>query len=415
MSSQKFVCPYCSKDFKAAKYLENHLKSGKECRKYRDVLFVCLRCNNFYTKKIGELDVHLESCPHDGRTTDIIEHLQDKIKKLEEKINPPKEPEIKTQMNVLNTTFGNVPVDDEYFETTYNQIIENKKYNHLLREIKQKRRTRFKNDNLVDYKTLLRNNLEKLKKVLKSKNLSDKKINKIIKTHFTSFDLRLLRYEGYINLEPDGSILRELDLVLTYKNKPECFSFEQINLILNYSCCVLPIKTLLKILLVQKEPIYAYMGKRKQDPYQFYYLEKVEKGLCFWNMDCRTIDFCNEFYEKVSSYLIRVFRKNYNEIYSDNIYRKNFLENMRGLTSECKQILQNLKQISHNKNLIKLTQCVIIKNNTLKIRQKDNLNLISDDPIITKIENHGLINFSRLFESPTQKDINNLINSIVIF
>ena len=48
------------------------------------------------------------------------------------------------------------------------------------------------------------------------------------------------------------------------------------------------------------------MGKRKQDPYQFYYLDKVEKGLCYWNMDCRTIDFCNSFM-KVSSYLILFF------------------------------------------------------------------------------------------------------------
>lgn len=415
MSSQKFVCPYCSKDFKAAKYLENHLKAGKECRKYRDVLFVCLRCNNFHTKKIGELDKHLESCPHDGRTTDIIESLHDKIKYLESKISPPKEPETKNQATILNNTFGNIPADDTYFENTYNQITESKKYNQLLREIKQKRRTRFKNGDLIDYKNLLRNNLETLKSVLTIKKLPNKKINKIIKTHFTSFDLRLLRYDGYINLEPDGSILRELDLVLTCKEKSKCFSFDIINLILNYSCCVLPIKTLLKILLVQKEPLYAYMGKRKQDPYQFYYLDKVEKGLCYWNMDCRTIDFCNEFYEKVSSYLILVFRKNYNEIYCDNIYRNNFFENMLGLTSECKQILQNLKQISHNKNLIKLVQNVIMEHNTLKIRQKDNLNLTSDDPIDSKIENHCLTNFSRLFESPTPKEMNDLINSIVIF
>ena len=415
MSSSKFSCPYCSKNFKAAKYLENHLKTGKECRKYRDVLFVCLRCNNFNTKKIGDLDKHLEICPHDGRTTDIIEKLQDKIQYLESRLNPPKEQPIKTQTVILNNTFGNQPASDEYFEKTYDQILTTKKYNQLLREIKQKRRSRFKHGDLGEYKKLLRSNLSCLKKVLDDKNVTNKKVSKIIKTHFTSFDLRILRYDGYINLEPDGSILRELDLVLSYKKQPDCFSFDCINLILNYSCCVLPIKTLIKILFVQKEPIYAYMGKRKQDPYQFYYLQKIDKGLCYWNMDCRTIDFCNEFYEKVSSYLILVFRKNYKEIYCDNIYRKDFLENMLGLTSECKQILQNLKQISNNKKLIQLVQNVILEHNTLKIRQKDILNLTSDDPISTKLDNFCVANFSSLFESPSQTDINNLINSIVIF
>ena len=415
MSSQKFVCPYCSKDFKAAKYLETHLKTGKECRKYRDVLFVCLRCNNFQTKKIGELDNHLETCPHDGRITDIIETLQDKIKKLETKLNPPIKQKIQTQSVILNNTFGDIPVDDKYFENQYSQIATTKKYNQMLREIKKQRRTRFKSGNLVAYKTLLRTNLEQLYNALVHKKLPEKKIKKIIRSHFTSFDLRLLRYEGYINLEPDGSILRELDLVLTYKDRSKCFSFDLINLILNYSCCVLPIKTLIKILIVQKEPIYAYMGKRKQDPYQFYYLERIDKGTYYWNMDCRTIDFCNEFYEKVSTHLIFVFRKNYKEIYCDNIYRHNFLEEMLGLTSECKQILQNLKHISHNKNLIKLVQNIVLENNTIKIRQKDNLNLTLDDPIDTKIENHGLANFSRLFDDPNPKKINNLINSIVIF
>ena len=68
------------------------------------------------------------------KNNDSIEK-HDKIKYLESKISPS---ETKNQATILNNTFGNIPADDTYFENTYNQITESKKYNQLLREIKQK-------------------------------------------------------------------------------------------------------------------------------------------------------------------------------------------------------------------------------------------------------------------------------------
>ena len=51
------------------------------------------------------------------------------------------------------------------------------------------------------------------------KKITVKKQQKITKGHFTVIDLRLLRHSGYEKLSPDGSLLQELDMVLSYKKQ----------------------------------------------------------------------------------------------------------------------------------------------------------------------------------------------------
>ena len=138
----------------------------------------------------------------------------------------------------------------------------------------------FKTGDLIVYKGHLEQHLNFLLENLTAKKIAVKKQQKIAKGHFTAIDLRLLRYSGYEKLSPDGSLLQELDMVLSYKKQPGLFSMNIINQVLNYSVCVLPIKTVLKILLVKENPLYVYMGgKRTRDPYQFYYLSREAR----WN------------------------------------------------------------------------------------------------------------------------------------
>ena len=54
------------------------------------------------------------------------------------------------------------------------------------------------------------------------------------------------------------------------------------------------------------------------------------------------LNFCNTFLSLIIPYMIKVFKKNYLEIFNDNIYRSDFLEKLMGLEPETRQILQNL-------------------------------------------------------------------------
>jgi hypothetical protein len=427
---QECSCKYCGKKFKAQRYLETHINKGKECRTLRGVLFFCLRCSCFHTTKFGELENHLLSCKEDGRIFDTLESYNSKIAELQCKIRYLEETKSTDNSNtkksdnfkdILDKTFGKLQTDNDnvnnYFNSKYMEINNMKNFTRILKKIKKQRRAIFKKGDINAYKYLIKMNLEKLTDVLTTKKISNKKQRKIINNHFTALDLRLMRYEGYEKLSPDGSLLKELDLVLSCYKKPKLFSYDIISIIQNYSVCILPIKTILKIILLSENTYnYVYIDNNEcttKDPYKFYFLSKQDKEINFWEMDCRMLNFCNTFLSLIIPYMIKVFKKNYLEIFHDNIYRSDFLEKLMGLEPETRQILQNLLILSNYKNFSVLSQDIVIKNNRKSINYNDKLNLLQDDPIIDKIqEDNSISNFSQLFEDINTSDINNLIASI---
>ena len=314
-------CSFCGKIFKEKRYLETHLKKGKECRKLRGILFVCLRCNCFHTTKLGLLEVHLQDCHVDGRVVDVLENYQNqvvdlraKVRHLEETLNSfqnPKKEKKEDESNFLDMTFGKGERDIN-FSHEYEEIVKAKKYTTILKKIKHKRRLFFKDGNLKIYKTLLKEHLNCLRAALKNKKFSERKINKTIRAHFTALDLRLLRFGDYETMPADGSLFQELNLVLSCREKPAIFSFDTVALE-NFGSCIFPIRTILEMFFVRDNPTYVYFGKKVNDPFSFYYLAEVGDKRKTWKMDCRAQDltvtifwfdflFDSSFQEKLSSY-----------------------------------------------------------------------------------------------------------------
>ena len=109
--------------------------------------------------------------------------------------------------------------------------------------------------------------------------MSEKKSRKIILNHFTPIDLRLMRYDGYENLSPDGSMLQELEFILSGMDKPANFNMDIVNMVYNYSICVLPVKTAMKTLLVTANPSYVYSGNGNRTLTNFTIATEKNKGL----------------------------------------------------------------------------------------------------------------------------------------
>jgi len=428
-SFQECLCKFCGKKFNATDDLKFHVTNGEECHKLKGILFVCLRCNGFHTVNFDDLNTHLNGCLEIGLCKyDVIEEQKRKIEELtlqlKKKGTPPKKSRGRTksikkkeiETDIVDITIGKIEeaIDPiEYINNLYILIIPVKKYMRHLKKIKLERRAIFKKGNINEYKTLLNKNLECLVNVLTKKEIDKKKQRKIILNHFTAIDLRLLRYQGYENLSPDGSMLKELDLVLYECEKPVYFNMDIINLVHNYNVCVLPIKTVMKNILISSNASYVYAGKRRTDPYQFYYKEKEKNGLTYWIMDCRMIDFFNTVRESIIPYLIRVFRKNYLTIFSDNVYRDCFFENLSGFEGECKQILQNILFMSLYKKFLNMMQNLVIDNNTKYMKTTDKLNLKTDDPILEEItEDTQEYNCNLLFDDISPFHLTKLVNSI---
>ena len=85
MSQKILSCKFCGEIFKEARYLERHLMSNKNCRRFRGVLFVCLGCNAFHTTSINEWDAHRELCNSHTTTTEVFQRYQQEISDLKAK------------------------------------------------------------------------------------------------------------------------------------------------------------------------------------------------------------------------------------------------------------------------------------------------------------------------------------------
>ena len=426
------ICEFCGSKFKEQRYLSRHLTEGKECRKLRGILFACLRCGGFHTTKFGELQKHLEDCQVDGRISDVMENYQCKIETLTQRVKYLEEilqkgsfkrptPVVikidkeERRQKILDETFGNSSEDIvKRISSEYELAKTAKKYNSYLKTAKRLRRIIFKNGDLDFYTLTVESNIQKLVEILEDKKFTGKKIRKIMRQHFTALDLRLVRYDEHEQLAADGSLLKELSLVLSCVPKPKFFDKNKfIQSFLNYSLILFPVENILKRELISDNPTYVFMGDPSSNrPFEFYSLSVETVSVKKWIMDSRMGVLVPELRAHLLPYLVKIFRELFFTIYNDNNYREDWLGNLQGLEHDCKQIVKNILVISNTKLFSKICRNIVIKNNHHIKEDKDILNLTRQDPIHNVEPNETKEYIHRLFDDISKEEIGRLVGNL---
>ncbi len=400
MSQKILSCKFCGEIFKEARYLERHLMSNKNCRRFRGVLFVCLGCNAFHTTSINEWDAHRELCNSHTTTTEVFQRYQQEISDLKAKLEimremvpcsehlPESQVHVPKKEDVLTETFGeNISSDmniEEMFNEKFDELKPLAKFSKHLRTIKSLRMQVFRKGNTQEYLTVLQQCHRRLTEYFASKNYTKRKIQKQILQHFTALDLRFLRSDSYEKLQPDGSSLKDLDVALSFAKHPTIFHMEWIRSRINESTIGLfPLRKTISRILCQSEPTYIYFGDpSSDDPFEFYQLCKIdEQDKHHWRMDCRAQSLVLELRELCTQVITKSFKEHYYHLFNDNVFRENFLEHSLGLQDEFLMLLKNMKLVRDIKHFSQFCQQLVISKNVRPKAKRDIVNLTQIDPV----------------------------------
>lgn len=243
---------------------------------------------------------------------------------------------------------------------------------------------------IQEYTNKLKEDHNVLQNIFESRKYDKKKISKNISTSLTPLDMRLLMVEGfdrtYLEVEDQEMLLDCINLSTNYNHFIQFDSTKIVEPVMNYSLAIFPIREILNCIVSNKfgfpNIIYLPLPQNVEgDPYSFYYLLEETTTSRNWKMDCRLEDISME----ISAHLLRqcrdLFRAIYCAVFGDNDYRKDFASHGQITESECKQLIQNTKDLSSTMSFCKMLQEVVMRNSTWKPTEKDKFNLYGDDKL----------------------------------
>jgi len=299
------------------------------------------------------------------------------------------------------------------------QSLQNEKqYNKVLINIRNRISNMLEYLPLYDYITKLTENIEKVKSIL-TKRIGEKKAFASIGNALFGLDQRLLSFPHYhmsqIDSEEVERLKKSLELIPHSKeyipyNKEFVFSHLK-----SYALAIFPVFNLINDIVFNKygfyNVIYLPIAKSlEEDPYSYYILVLNEKEIRKWKMDCRLEDLCRELSEELRMYCVVLFRKIYFDIFNDNHYREDFKSKFNILSEDCVQLLQNIKVLSMQK-LFRTKMKTLVREKANYIpTDHDKFNLTGDDIIqkqrlsIEKDTDEELLNITRmLFDNVNSK------------
>lgn len=293
------------------------------------------------------------------------------------------------------------------------------------------RKTRNKLINRMDHKNyckLLNSHVNILNNIFKDKEYIDKKIIDNISKSLNSIDTRYLYYYDYTNIKLEIEDIQKFEESLKFFNDnndnhvifDSYYFFEKFN---NYGLAIFSIKKLIETFISNKYQIYniIYVPIKKSsenDPYSFYILEDIKSKKRYWKMDCRLEELTVNFTNTVIYYLTYIFKKIYNDVFNDNLYRKDYKSYNSITQYDCEQLLKNIYMISNQKKFSLLLRSVIKENCTYFPTDNDRFNIYTDDLVQKKRFSEdkepidSVIFIKNLFEDISHEDAVDLYREI---
>lgn len=325
-------------------------------------------------------------------------------------------------------------IEEEIIEQSDINIIDKidtaKNYIMLLDQMCQNRIKLLFKLEINKYIDLLKKNITDITQKLIQRGLDDKRINYLIKNKFLkSFETKFLlqyKFEDVSLTNEDILFLQEASVSRYNYNKYKIFNKEVfINHFLNYTISIFDISDMIQCVIQNKFCNLKYIPQSRSkidDPYSFYFLEKIENDKFYWRMDCRLHNISNSIREHVIEYCINLFKNIYYQIFHDYTYRNNFETEKDILQFEGIQLLKNIHTLSCPYSFTKLFQSIIINTKLIDFPDNDRfkLNLKIDDTNQKnmykdlKQNTDKQAEFSKILESIFTELNNNNIDEILV-
>lgn len=283
----------------------------------------------------------------------------------------------------------------EAIETLFEEVVKNRIYKKFLLNMKEYRSKLLGKLDLPEYIKLIKTHISRLEAIFTKKKYDPKKIVSTIMISLSSLDQRLVSYGQYYNsaVEPDDIQKLKICLKVNMDYPKRYVPFVQTDLchkICNYSLCLSTLREISKRILVNPFgfPNLVYLHLEKSTPddlYSFYSLEKIDPtGKRCWKMECRLDELSKFISEQIRMYCITLFRKIYCDIFSDNIYRDDYMEKAPAAQQDCEQLLVNILGLSRAKSFCNMVRSLVAKYSTIQPSKIDKFNFTRDDPIVKK-------------------------------
>ena len=242
------------------------------------------------------------------------------------------------------------------------------------------------------FKTILDDHIKTLQAFYSSsKNYQDKRLNNYLLKSLSAIESRILFFPNYhtLTLERDEIDIIEscLEFSGNFEKEYTIFSNDYfLKKFHNFGSVVLSIKNLIKNYLFNAFGFnnYIYLMYKKNsddDPYTFYKLVQIEKGIFHWELDCRAENITNDFISDVLPYLTHVFRTIYKDVFHDNIYRKNYKQTNTVTEYECEQLFRNIFILSDQRQCCEIFRQLIKEHASKNAENNDKFSMFGDDSI----------------------------------
>jgi hypothetical protein len=281
----------------------------------------------------------------------------------------------------------------ESLEKLFESVKDSRVYTVNLTSMRKLRRKLLGKITLKEYIILIEEHIKRLEENFSDRKYTQKKVIKIISSSLTPLDMRLVFYNGYIdiNIEIDEVQKFGLALEILTEHKKQFVRHDNkifFSNIKNYSLSLFDIRDCIERCLINRygfqNVIYLVRPKSvSNDPYSFYTLEKVKEKR-FWKMECRLEDFTIDFTDNVLSYCVALFRKIYKDVFNDNVYRDNYTTKSQIMEFDCEQLIQNIIILGQPMKLCRIFQKLIMEKSTFTPTESDKFNLYGDDKLQQK-------------------------------